>query len=1026
MAADGSVVIEIKGDADELLKAFKNVATAADQLGSAVEGIADSFRTAASAADSVDGGGLGEAATAADRLDSELDEAAQTAGQLDDSLDGVDGGGLGAAEKGAEDLGKDLDDAKADADKLGESLDDIGQKGSLLGDIFKGNLLANFATKGLEAAADAAAALVGTVKNVASSALDSYSAYQQLTGGVETLFGASSSTVMNYANNAYKTAGMSANAYMETVTSFSASLLQGLGGDTAEAARIADLAVTDMADNANKMGTSMQSIQDAYQGFAKQNYTMLDNLKLGYGGTQEEMIRLINDSGVLEQEISSLDGISFDTMISAIHAIQEQMGITGTTALEAGTTIEGSVNSVKASWENLLTGMADPDADLGALMENFSTSLTGALNNIIPQVITIFQNLGPVISGVLPTLFENSVGLVEAATSIIRGIADGLVAAAPILGEQAPAIIAALVQALIAAVGAALEVGVALIEAVITGVQNSVSALLGAAGDLVGQVIDVFRDEFSAVGGAIGDSLSEAADAINDWAQDITGRAVDAAAGFVSNIVSGLSGTASSVRDAISGAVESVATWGSEMKSKAQSKMQEVAQAIKEKLSSLPGELLEIGRNVVQGFINGISEKIQAAKNKATEFANSVKGIITGAFKTASPSKWALQIGKYVVEGFANGIVAGTRLAVRAMKSVADVTKTQITKLNDKIEAIEAAAQKRQADKELAEYQKNLKEKYTELEKAELSEREKIQEEIAKLEADWAEKQLQAQEKAQKEALQSQIDALEEVRDAYQDAMDEIVKARDSMSGKLSDFELFDNDDGDLYLWDIQKMIDQIQAYGDAMTALKDRGISDSLFQEIVAMDREEAILYAKKLLEMGDAQYDAYMNLWKQKEDAAQRVAETVYASEVEAINAEYSEKLPDVLGESAQDAMGSFSENLAEAGKGAVNTARNIADAVIAELERINAAQRLQAAVYSASGSFSGSLSRSANNAAEGQRAARRTAASETAAATAMTSIGNTSREIVLNINGKEAARALVDDIRAVEDQSPRITSD
>ena len=197
----------------------------------------------------------------------------------------------------------------------------------------------------------AAAGLVAITK----SAIANYAEYEQLVGGVDTLFKDSSKKVQEYANNAYKTAGISANEYMETVTSFSASLLQSLGGDTDKAASVADMAITDMSDNANKMGTDIGRIQDTYQGFAKQNYTMLDNLKLGYGGTKTEMERLLKDataiSGV-KYDISNLNDV-----YQAIHVIQGELDITGTTAKEASTTIQGSISSMKSAWTNLITSM---------------------------------------------------------------------------------------------------------------------------------------------------------------------------------------------------------------------------------------------------------------------------------------------------------------------------------------------------------------------------------------------------------------------------------------------------------------------------------------------------------------------------------------------------------------------------------------------------------------------------------------------------------------------------------------------
>ena len=224
----------------------------------------------------------------------------------------------------------------------------------------------------------AVAAVGAGAAAIVKSSLGVVANMEQQVGGVETLFKDSAKTVIRNANNAFKTAQLSANDYMSTVTSFSASLLQGLGGDTAKAAEIADMAIIDMADNANKMGTNMQDIQNAYQGFAKQNYTMLDNLKLGYGGTQSEMIRLINDSGILNEKIEDLDNVTFDQMIQAIHKVQQNLGITGTSAKEASTTIEGSVNSAKAAWENFEAGVISAND----LVDTFWTAAKNILNNL--------------------------------------------------------------------------------------------------------------------------------------------------------------------------------------------------------------------------------------------------------------------------------------------------------------------------------------------------------------------------------------------------------------------------------------------------------------------------------------------------------------------------------------------------------------------------------------------------------------------------------------------------------------------
>lgn len=271
--------------------------------------------------------------------------------------------------------------------------------------------------------------------DITKSAVGHYAEYEQLVGGVETLFKDSSGKLIGYAEKAYKTAGMSSNQYMDTATSFAASLIQGLGGDTAKAVELTNLAITDMSDNANKMGTDIGSIQDAYQGFAKQNYTMLDNLKLGYGGTQSEMIRLINDSGVLGEKIESLDNVTFDQMIEAIHKIQDNLGITGTTALEAGTTISGSWSSVQALFENILTKVGSKLAptvmgflqQLSDWMETidwdaFATSVGDALQRVFDWIQKID----------FTTFFEKGM---DGVTEFIEGLGDFATKAIEVIGN---------------------------------------------------------------------------------------------------------------------------------------------------------------------------------------------------------------------------------------------------------------------------------------------------------------------------------------------------------------------------------------------------------------------------------------------------------------------------------------------------------------------------------------------------------------------------------------------------------------
>lgn len=291
------------------------------------------------------------------------------------------------------------------------------------------------ATAGKVAAAGIAAAGTAIV-GITTKAVQAYGEFEQLTGGVEKLFGNSAAIVESYAANAFKTAQMSANQYLDLSTSFSASLISALGGDTSAAAEMTDMAISDMADNWNMMGSNAEDVQNAYKGFAKQNYEMLDNLKLGYGGTASEMARLINDAGTLGRTVDeSLEGVTFADIITAIHKVQEEMSITGTSSKEAATTIQGSIAMMKASWENFLTGLANPDADVGALADQLMESFEAVVTNIAPvaeRVLTnlsnFFVNNGPQILEQLISLLNSlAPGLIQAVVTLLLAVAQALV-----------------------------------------------------------------------------------------------------------------------------------------------------------------------------------------------------------------------------------------------------------------------------------------------------------------------------------------------------------------------------------------------------------------------------------------------------------------------------------------------------------------------------------------------------------------------------------------------------------------------
>lgn len=342
---------------------------------------------------------------------------------------------------------------------------------------------------GLKAAAKIGVAAVGAaatgIAALTKQAVSAYAEYEQLVGGVETLFKDSAGLVQEYASDAYKTAGMSANEYMETVTSFSASLLQSLGGDTEAAAKVGDMAIRDMSDNANKMGTSMESIQTAYQGFAKQNYTMLDNLKLGYGGTKTEMERLLADAKELSGVDYNIESLS--DVYEAIHVIQTEMGITGTTAKEAASTISGSMGMMKAAWQNLLTGIANPNGDLKKLFGNLKNSVKAFLGNLKPivkqalsSIGELVAELGPEIANELPGLMSDLLpDLISSALELVKGLGQALPGMFQMLVDNLPSL---------------LDVGKQLFTDFADGFSGNIDGIVGSLNSLVDKIAAWFTN----------------------------------------------------------------------------------------------------------------------------------------------------------------------------------------------------------------------------------------------------------------------------------------------------------------------------------------------------------------------------------------------------------------------------------------------------------------------------------------------------------------------------------------------------
>lgn len=569
---------------------------------------------------------------------------------------------LAEAEKEAGSLKKEMDRLGKSMDDAGDDAEDAGEKsGGFLSKLKNGlsqlSPVASAVVKGL-AAVTAAAAAVFT--SVAKQSIVGYSDYEQLVGGVETLFKSSSDKVVAYANTAYKTAGLSANDYMETVTSFSASLLQGLGGDTEAAAVIADQAITDMSDNANKMGTDMEMIQNAYQGFAKQNYTMLDNLKLGYGGTAGEMARLINDSGVLGDTMKvterTVNEVSFDKMIEAIHVVQTNMGITGTTAKESSETIQGSVSAMRAAWKNFTTGMADDTQDFDTLVDNVVDSVDTVADNVIPRIQKLLPRLTHGLSDLTQRLSSKIPGLlskvlpsfIRSTTKMVQNIAGTLTKSLPVIIDAASELFSGVVRAIPGVAKEVLKNMPKIIKAVVDGLWNGVKS-----------IVETVQNIFGATNKAVYEakiSLEEAAASVTSFSD-----AIGAAQPNISDLNTLLSSTGKTVGDLDSqieteaNAINRIfAAALEEGRALRQTELDEIAQHY-DNLRELETEKLGIAQQQQAALVQAIQlEKNQITQEGMAQYISNVQAAYEQATeleKTNYLNELALIQNQYQVEG---------------------------------------------------------------------------------------------------------------------------------------------------------------------------------------------------------------------------------------------------------------------------------------------------------------------------------------------------------------------------------------
>lgn len=543
--------------------------------------------------------------------------------------------------------------------------------------------LGSVAKTGLTVVGGAVAGVATAFGVMTKKALDSYASLEQNIGGVETLFKDSSQSVVDNAKKAYKTAGLSANAYMETVTSFSASLLQSLGGDTKKAADYADRAIIDMSDNANKMGTSMELIQNAYQGFAKQNYTMLDNLKLGYGGTKEEMQRLVQDASKMtdvQKELGvTVDGssLSFGNIVNAISVMQKHMGIAGTTSEEASETISGSISSMKGAFDNFLNGTGSPK-ELAETMVTAGKNVIRGLSEIVPRLLETLPEVKQLVQENIVQAFseDNVKQMVESGKNIIMSLisgvtgslpnilpvalnliqftADAIVSNVPILAQKGYELLDNVISGFVSAIPTALPKVLDFIQGIGDKIAETAPTLIKKGFDLLGKLVEGIVQATPILIAKVPTIISTFANVINDNFPTILAKGV----GLLWELIKGI---ISAIPDLIANAPK-------------------IVRAIVDVIMAF--NWLSLGKNIITFFKNGISSMIGAVKNAGKSVYDAVKNAITNLPSTLS------NLGRSAIHSLSSTVSGLASNAKTAALKVASAIESAILKLPGKMLSI--------------------------------------------------------------------------------------------------------------------------------------------------------------------------------------------------------------------------------------------------------------------------------------------------------------------------------------------------
>ena len=575
-------------------------------------------------------------------------------------------------------------DLMPSAEGFSEGIKKAIDEGSSAGSKSAASALSNIGTgfaMGIGQAAFGAVTELGSkAVEVAKSSIESYKEYEQLIGGTETLFGNAANYVEDYANAAFKSAGMSANQYLETVNGMAAALNQATGSEW-QSAKLANQAVIDMADNANKMGTSMEMIQNAYNGFSKQNYTMLDNLKLGYGGTKKEMERLLEDAEKLSGVEYNIE--SYADIVNAIHVVQKEMGIAGTTQLEATETIEGSLNMVKSAWDNLIAGLGKDDADLGKLIDQLLNSLFGTdsdkgfLDNLLPRIETVVAGLDEfavqltsrlpgVVAELLPQLSTMLLNMVTNSINSLNENLPEMITSFQTIFENIIDTAITLVSSVIQMLPSIIEMALNIIVAIANGLAENIPTLIPAIIEIVEEIIDVILDNLPMIIDAAADIINALAEGLIESLPDISLAINKINYQIIATFISLIPELIKVAAELIWTLIGSMATAIGEMLS---------ADFWNEALNDIIYSFTDIdwagiGMQCLEGIAQGFDKGMTKLAESAIKIVDNIKGIFTGELEIHSPSRIFENYGQMIDEGLAIGISSG--VSVNATKDMAE------------------------------------------------------------------------------------------------------------------------------------------------------------------------------------------------------------------------------------------------------------------------------------------------------------------------------------------------------------------